>query len=94
MFILSFFFSRIVFNTYVSYFVARAYYLTTKDVGVSIYTIDIMYLASWSSYMAINSGIIPNLSIRNLLHSEHSLVHGNTQACLKVVQGRLIKSQS
>ena len=36
LFFLAFFFSRIVFNTVVSYFVGRAYYLTTKDVGVGI----------------------------------------------------------
>jgi hypothetical protein len=34
LFFLAFFFSRIVFNTVVSYFVGRAYYLTTKDVGL------------------------------------------------------------
>ena len=34
LFFFAFFFSRIVFNTVVSYFVGRAYYLTTKDVGV------------------------------------------------------------
>lgn len=36
LFFLAFFFSRIVFNTVVSYFVGRAYYLTTKEVGVSL----------------------------------------------------------
>lgn len=34
LFFLAFFFSRIVFNTFVAYYVGRAYYLTTKDVGL------------------------------------------------------------
>jgi hypothetical protein len=34
MFFLAFFFSRILFNSIVSYYVGRAFYLTTKDVGV------------------------------------------------------------
>ena len=34
LFFLAFFFSRIVFNSIVSYYVGRAFYLTTKDVGV------------------------------------------------------------
>lgn len=34
LFFLAFFFSRIVFNSFVAYYVGRAYYLTTKDVGL------------------------------------------------------------
>jgi signal transduction histidine kinase len=34
LFFIAFFFSRIVFNSFVAYYVGRAYYLTTKDVGL------------------------------------------------------------
>jgi hypothetical protein len=83
LFFLAFFFSRIVFNTVVSYFVGRAYYLTTKDVGV-IFSFFNIFKAIWSSIMVTDHRSLSDSPFCDFLHPKSSLVHGNTEACKEV----------